>query len=84
MKIPVVSDFRLSFHDPVWLTAAEQICLRHDLQHKNLRRAEHGENIGVLIDEAFVLKIYRPDRNGTIREQTALKFASDKTSLRAY
>lgn len=81
MKIPLLNDFERSFNDPVWLAVAENICSRHRLRYSEMRRAEHGENIVVLVDDAYVLKIYTPKKNGYNRERNALEFAHGKTSL---
>lgn len=84
MKKPSIltaKDFELYFKSDIWQSAARAICQRYDLSLKNLIRSEHGENIVFLIDDAFVIKIYTPFRNGFEREKTALRFANDKTSL---
>jgi hygromycin-B 7''-O-kinase len=81
MKIPLLNDFERSFNDPVWIEVAKMICHEHQITFENLRRAEDGENIVIFIDDAYVLKIYTPARNGYNREKTALQFAHNKTSL---
>ena len=81
MKLPLLNDFELAFHDRVWLAAAKYICRTHAIAFTNVQRAEHGENIVVLIDDAFVLKIYTPKKNGFLRERAALEFAAGRTSL---
>ena len=81
MKIPSLNDFDRAFNDPVWLTVAEQIFREHRIEFRDLKRAEHGENIVVLVDDAFVLKIYTPKKNGFNRERAALEFAQGRTSI---
>ena len=81
MKIPLLIDFERTFKDPIWLSVAELILREHRVTFKALKRAEHGENIVVLVDNNFVLKIYTPKKNGYNRERTALDFAKGKTSL---
>ena len=85
MKFPVITtkqEFDEHFRNDVWANAARQICRRHDVSFKDLKRSEHGEHIVFLIDDNFVIKIYRPFRNGFEREKKALEFASGKTSLK--
>jgi hygromycin-B 7''-O-kinase len=81
MKIPTLNDFERTFNDPVWLEISAAICRRHRIEFKTLERAEHGENIVVLIDRRRVLKIFTPQKNGFRRERFALEFAQDKTSI---
>ena len=82
MKIPPLNDFDRSFNDPIWLAVADLILRGYGIEFKNLSRAERGENIVVLVDDEFILKIYTPKKNGFNRERAALEFASGKTSLR--
>jgi hygromycin-B 7''-O-kinase len=84
MKAPAIltaKDFELHFRSEFWLKAAEIICRRHALSFHQLRRAEHGENIIFLVDDAFIVKIYTPFRRGFKREKAALRCAQNKTSL---
>jgi len=84
MKAPRIlnaKDFELYFKDEFWRFAAETICRRHALGFRELKRSEHGENIIFFVDDAFIIKIYTPFRNGFTREKAALRFASGKTSL---
>jgi len=85
MKFPVITtveEFDEHFINDVWFEAARQICLRHDISFNRLTRSEQGEHIVFLVDDAFVIKIYRPFRKGFEREKTALEFAIGKTSLK--
>src|SRR6185369_5488355 len=82
MNIPLLNDFDRTFNDPNWVAVADLILREQGIEFKNLRRAERGENIVVLVDDEFVLKIYTPKKNGFNRELAALEFAEGKTSLR--
>jgi len=81
MNIPSLNDFDRLFHDPIWLELADRLLHRHRIAFTKLTRAEHGENIVVLADDKFVLKIYTPKKNGYNRERAALEFAYGKTAL---
>ena len=81
MNIPSLNDFERTFNDPVWLEVANTILRRHRIEFTDLKRAEHGENIVVLVDDTFVLKIYTPKKNGFNRERLALEFAQGRTTL---
>jgi len=84
MKIPSIltaADFQRHFRDEFWHNAAETICRRHNLSFRHLRRADGGEHVVFLADNAFVIKIYAPFRGGFGREKAGLEFARGKTSL---
>lgn len=81
MKIPPLNDFDLTFNDHIWLEFAEHLLHLHHVRFSRLSRAEHGENIVVLVDDKFILKIYTPKKNGYNRERAALEFARGKTQL---
>jgi hygromycin-B 7''-O-kinase len=80
MKLPRFEDFERSSKNEIWREAAKFICQKHGISFNRLRRAEHGENIIFLVDQKFVVKIYRPTRNGFEREKKALEIA--RTSLK--
>ncbi len=85
MKFPEIEtaqEFNEHFRSDVWFDAARQICRRHDIHFNCLKRSEHGEHIVFLVDEAFIIKIYKPFRKGFEREKIALEFASGKTSFK--
>lgn len=82
MKIPLLNDFESTFNDPIWIEIADYLLKKHGIEFSNMRRAEHGENIVVLVDDEYVLKIYTPQKNGFNRERAALDFARDKTPIR--
>ena len=81
MKIPPLNDFDRTFADSVWLDLAKHLLRQQHLAFTNLSRAEHGENIVVLVDDKLILKIYTPKKNGYNRERAALELADGKTSL---
>lgn len=81
MKIPILNDFESSFHDPVWLDIGAEICRGNLIRFTNLKRAEHGENIVIFVDDEFILKIYTPKKNGYNRERIALELVGGKTHL---
>lgn len=81
MNIPALNEFEKSFRDEIWLEVAADICRTEQLTFERLTRAEHGENIVILVDEEFVIKIYTPKKKGFNRERAALEFAQGKTSL---
>jgi aminoglycoside phosphotransferase (APT) family kinase protein len=81
MKIPLLNDFESTFNDPIWIAIADDLLKKHGLGFSSLRRAERGENIVILVDDEYVLKIYTPKKNGFNRERAALDFAGGKTSI---
>jgi hygromycin-B 7''-O-kinase len=81
MDIPSLNDFDKRFRDEIWLDVAADICRREQITFERLTRAEHGENIVVIVDDEFIIKIYTPKKNGFNRERAALEFAQGKTSL---
>lgn len=85
MKFPTIitkQEFDKHFKNNAWIDAAKQICGRHQISFKELKRTERGEHIVFLVDETRVIKIYRPFRKGFEREKAALEFANGKTSLK--
>jgi hygromycin-B 7''-O-kinase len=84
MKTPLIlneKDFQTHFRSDVWLDCAAEICRKHSLPNRFIKRSEHGENIVFLIDNSFVIKIYTPFRKGFQRETAALRLIQNKTSL---
>jgi hygromycin-B 7''-O-kinase len=81
MEIPTHAEFEHRFHDNVWRDIAFAICSENKIAHSTLARAEHGENIVFFIDDALILKIYRPDKLGFQRERLGLEFIQQKTSI---
>jgi len=81
MQIPSLNEFQTHFHDPIWLEIAQAICSKHQVGFESIRRAEHGENIVIFIDDELILKIYTPKKNGYRRERNALEFIKGKVHL---
>jgi Ser/Thr protein kinase RdoA (MazF antagonist) len=85
VKLPIITttqEFDEHFRNDVWFDSARQICRRHNISFSRLKRSEYGEHIVFLVDEKFVIKIYKPFRKGFEREKAALEFANGKTSLK--
>jgi Ser/Thr protein kinase RdoA (MazF antagonist) len=81
MNVPVIEDYIIHFKSEIWHEIAAGLCRRHNISFENLRRAEHGESIVFLIDEAFVIKIYIPTKNALCREKTALETAQTNIEI---
>lgn len=81
MKVPLLNDFTKYFRDDIWIDIGREICARHEMPCDELKRSVHGENIVLLIDEHYVLKIYTPQRNGFNREKGALEFAAGRIGI---
>lgn len=85
MEFPIITtneEFSEHFQSEIWAEAAKQICSRHKILFTQLKRSEHGEHIVFLIDDSFVIKIYRPARNCYEREKKALEFVDGKTDFK--
>lgn len=85
MKFPIITkepDFTAHFQSEIWTEAAKQICQKHKISFNQLKRATSSDHIVFLIDDSFVLKIYRPFRNCFAREKKALEFVSGKIKLK--
>ena len=85
MKFPIITketDFTAHFQSEIWTEAAKQICQKHKISFNQLKRATSSDHIVFLIDDSFVLKIYRPFRNCFAREKKALEFVSGKINLK--
>jgi len=84
MKFPSIADepdYDRHFQSTIWLSAAEIICRRHSIFYQSLKRLQSCEHIVFLVDDRFVIKIYKPFRNGFRRERAAIEFVQGKTSL---
>lgn len=66
-------DFDEHHQNEVWLDAAKEICRRHRISCSKIRRAGGSEHIVFFVDDALVLKIYRPFRRCFERETDALE-----------
>jgi hygromycin-B 7''-O-kinase len=81
-KIVSNEDFDRHFQSDFWINAAEEICCRHKISFHQLKRAASSDHLVFLVDDLFVLKIFRPDRNCFAREKKALEFVSRKTDIK--
>lgn len=85
MNIPIITterEFEEHLKSDIWFDSARQICRRHSIFYTSLKRSEYSEHIVFLVDDALVIKIFAPFRNGFEREKAALEFAQNKTSLK--
>lgn len=82
--IPAIQqlDFETHFEAPEWKDAALAICSDAGLQLTSLDRAPSSDHVVFLIDDRFVLKIFRPARNCFEREKRALHFAEGLKAFR--
>ena len=81
MKVPLLNEFESTFRDPIWLEIGAEICRGNLIRFKTLKRAGHGENIVIFVDEELILKIYTPKKNGYNRERSALEFVDGQKHL---
>jgi hygromycin-B 7''-O-kinase len=85
LKFPLIKterEFEQYYKSDVWLNLTAQICERHRIFHKSLKRGGGTEHIIFLVDDDLVIKIFAPFRGGFEREKKALEFARGKTSLK--
>lgn len=80
MKLPRFEDFERDFKSEIWFDGAKIICEKHQLSFEQLRRAEQGDCVVLLIDDKFVIKIYPPAFDLLEREKNALELA--RTNLK--
>lgn len=80
-SITTKQEFEEHYENDAWFDATRQICERHKISCANLRRAERSEHIIFLIDDSFMIKIFKPFRQCFEREKAALEFARGKTNL---
>lgn len=80
MKLPDIEDFAASFKSEIWQSIAENICRKHKISFRELKRAAQGESVVFLVDDKFVIKIHIPHKQGFEREKLALETA--KTTLK--
>jgi hygromycin-B 7''-O-kinase len=81
VEVPATERYEEFFRDDIWLEVGREICREAGVQWDQVVRSEQGENVVLLVDDQFVIKIYKPSRRGFGRETVALEFASGKTSL---
>ncbi len=85
MKFPVIEskeDFNEHFQNSIWNEIAREICRRHHISYEELTRFVSSDHVVFLIDDSFVLKIYRPFRRCFERETKALEFVGGKTDFK--
>ncbi len=75
-------DFDEHFQSQIWFEAADVICRRHGISFAELKRTEQGEHIVFLIDDSFVIKIYRPFRGCFEREKKAFDFLHGRINFK--
>lgn len=80
-KLEGEKDFDEHFQSEFWVDAAKEICRRHKILFDQFKRASSSDHIVFLIDDALVLKIYRPFRNCFERETKAIEFVGGKTDF---
>jgi hygromycin-B 7''-O-kinase len=85
MKFPIIKteeDFDQYFHNEIWTETAKEICKRHQTSFEQIIRSKTSfDHIVFIIDNSFVLKIYRPSGNGFWREKKAIEFVSGKINF---
>ncbi len=85
MKFPIIKskeEFDEHFQSQIWFDVAKQICRRHQISFTELERSENGEHVVFLVDDSFVIKIYRPFRRCFEREKKALEFVGGRTNFK--
>jgi aminoglycoside phosphotransferase (APT) family kinase protein len=85
MKLPRIvtnEDFTTHFESDFWLEAAREICRRHRVFFREIKRGASSDHVVFLLDDVLVLKIYRPFRNCFEREIKALGFVHGKLDFR--
>ena len=85
MKFPDIKtekDFDSYFESKIWLDVAREICERHQISFNQLKRADSSDHIVFFVDDALILKIYRPFRKCFERETKALEFIDGKIDFK--
>ncbi len=85
MKFPDIKtekDFDALFESEIWLDVSREICGRHQISFSRLKRADSSDHIVFFVDDARILKIYRPFRNCFERETKALEFIGGKIDFK--
>ncbi|HMS39863.1 MAG TPA: aminoglycoside phosphotransferase family protein [Pyrinomonadaceae bacterium] len=75
-------DFDAHHQSEIWLDVAKEICRRHRISFNKIERASGSEHIVFFVDDALVLKIYRPFRRCFERETDALESLGGKIAIR--
>ena len=82
LQITTEKDFDAHHQSELWLDVAKEICKIHRISFDEINRAGGSEHIVFFINEALVLKIYRPFRYCFERETNALNALSWKISFK--
>jgi hygromycin-B 7''-O-kinase len=85
LKLPVISDiteYERCFHDDVWEIVAGEICRRNNISFSVLHRSPQAENLVFLVDKTFVIKIFAPFHNRSLREVWALTLAQGRSLIK--
>ncbi|MCW5961528.1 MAG: aminoglycoside phosphotransferase family protein [Pyrinomonadaceae bacterium] len=80
--IQTEKDFDEHHKSEIWFDAAKEICRRHNFAFDEIKRAGGSEHIVFFIDDAFVLKIYRPFRQYFEREVKAIELVGGRTGFK--
>lgn len=75
-------DFGEYFDGGGWIDAARAICGENRIKYSHVERAASSDHVVFLIDQALVLKIFRPSRNCFEREKKALEFSCGRLPFR--
>ncbi|HJP92234.1 MAG TPA: aminoglycoside phosphotransferase family protein [Pyrinomonadaceae bacterium] len=70
--IPHRADCGISLSEELWRRIGDRICKRHRLNYSRLESSPTSENYVLFVDQAFVIKIFLPQRNMFSRELLAL------------
>ncbi len=84
-KFPIIKsekDFNEHFQSEIWLGLAKQICQRHHIFFRELKRLASSDHIVFSVDDSLIAKIYRPFRQCFEREKKALEFVVGKTDFK--
>ncbi|MCU0239944.1 MAG: aminoglycoside phosphotransferase family protein, partial [Pyrinomonadaceae bacterium] len=80
--ITTEEDFDEHFHNQIWTETAKEVCKRHRISFQQIIRSQTSfDHIVFIIDNSFVLKIYRPYGNGFLREKKAIEFVSGQINF---
>lgn len=82
LQITTEKDFDAHHQSEIWLDVAKEICRRHRVSFDEIKRAGGSEHVVFYINDALILKIYRPFRNCFERETNALNALSGKISFK--
>lgn len=81
-EIQTEKDFDEHHKSEIWLDAAKKICRANNFSFNKIERAGGSEHIVFFVDDALVLKLYRPFRRCFEREVKAIEFVGGKTDFK--